>query len=150
MSSDPSSRHSARYYWPHHFVVLPLALLLTFYAGKHYADGAGSDTALARVWFTLALLAATVVGALLLLRQHYALGLQDRVIRLEVRQRYFELTGQSLRTLEARLTLKQLTALRFAPDEQLPRLVEAATQGLAPSAIIEQIGAGYQPDSLRL
>ncbi len=151
MASDSSPRHTARYYWPHHFVLLPLALLLTFYAGRHYAAIAGSDSPLARVWFTLALLAVAVLGTLVLLRQHYALGLQDRLIRLEIRQRYFELTGQSLRPFEMRLTMKQLTALRFAPDEHLPRLVEAAAnQQLAPSAIIEQIGAGYQPDTLRL
>lgn len=151
MAANQSARHSLRYYWPHHFVVLPSALVLTFYAGRHYAGVAGSDTALARVWFTLALLAATVLGTIVLLRQHYALGLQDRVIRLEVRQRYFELTGRSLRSLEARLTMKQLIALRFAPDNQFPNLVEAAaSQSLAPKAIIEQIGAGYQPDTLRV
>ena len=151
MAAETPVRHTLRFYWPHHFVVVPLALLLTFYAGIHYAKVAGSDTADARLWFTLALLAAAVLGTAILLRQHYALGLQDRIIRLEVRQRYFELTGRPLRPLETRLTMKQLMALRFAPDEVLPTLVEAAaTQSLAPAAIIEQIGAGYQPDTLRL
>ena len=151
MAAETPPRHTAQYYPPHHFIVLPLALILTIYGGIHYAKVAGSDTADARLWFTVALLAVTVLGVVVLMRQHYALGLQDRLIRLEVRQRYFELTGRSLRPLEASLTLKQIIALRFAPDEQLPRLVEAAAaQGISPAAIIEQTGPGYQPDTLRL
>jgi hypothetical protein len=151
MATDSPVRHTRRWYWPHHFVVLPLALLLAFYAGRHYAGVAGDDSAVARLWFTVALLAAAVVGVVLLMRQHYALGLQDRVIRLEVRQRYFELTGRSFRPLEARLPMGRITALRFAPDEQLPALAEAAVaENLSSATIIERIGAGYQPDTLRL
>ncbi len=146
-----ASPHTRRFYWAHHFVALPLALILTFYAGRHYAAVAGFNTPLARVWFTVALLSFLGLITLILLRQHYALSLQDRVIRLEVRQRYFELTGKSLRPYEDRLTLKQITVLRFAPDEQLPRLVEAAAdQKLAPAILLEQIGSGYQADNLRV
>lgn len=151
MASPSTPRHTKRYYWPHHAVVLPLSAVITLYAGWKYVSIAGSDTVGARLWFALALLGGVVVGVVLLMRQHYALGLQDRVIRLEVRQRYFELTGRSLRSLEGGLSMKQLTALRFAPDELLPALVEeAASAQLVPGAIIERIGAQYQPDALRL
>ncbi len=150
-SSSTPARHTARWYAPHHFVLIPLALLTFGYAVRRYADVAGTDSDSSRLWFTVMLLGLLTLGTLVMMRQHYALGLQDRLIRLEVRQRYFELTSRSFRTLEPRLTMKQITVLRFAPDEQLPTLAEAAaSQSLTPKAIIEQIGAGYQPDLLRL
>lgn len=144
-------RHTLRWYAPHHFVLIPFVLVLLVYAGRHYVAIAGSDTSAARVWFVLAALALALGFTVLMLRQHYALGLQDRVIRLEVRQRYFELTGRSFRALEGRLTLKQIMVLRFAADEQLPSLAEeAAAQNIAPGTIIARIGDGYQADTLRL
>jgi hypothetical protein len=138
------------FYWPHHYVVLPAAVALAFYAGRRYnTTPSGADTA--DLWLVLAALAVTVTAVLLLVRQHYALGLQDRLIRLEVRQRYFELTGRSLRPLEERLKMGQLTAVRFASDAQLPALIEAAAaEQLTSTAIIERIGDSYQPDLLRL
>ena len=151
MADSASSPHKLRFYWAHHFVVIPLALLVLLYAGRHYVGVSGSDDVFARIWFAVALLALTVLSTVVMMRQHYALGLQDRVIRLEVCQRYFEVTGRSLRPLEGRLSMKQIVALRFAPDAQLPALAEAAAQQqLTPQAIIAQIGAGYQPDLLRL
>lgn len=146
-----SAHHTRRWYPLHHFVALPLSFVLLLYTVRRYAAVAGTDSSLARLWLTLAALAFLGLVLVMLVRQHYALGLQDRIIRLEVRQRYFELTGTSLRALEPQLTLKQFTALRFAPDEQLPALAQAAAaEKLAPATIIERIGDGYQPDPLRV
>jgi hypothetical protein len=51
----------------------------------------------------------------------YALQLQDRIIRDEENFRYYRLTGN---LLDSRLSVKQVIALRFAPDEEFPGLVE--------------------------
>ncbi len=145
------SRHSRQFYWPHHFVILPLALLMAIYAGRHYANVAGESDPTARLWFTVMGVAVVGLLTLLLLRQHYALRLQDRLIRLEVRHRYFAVTGRSLEPLEERLTLARIIALRFAPADKLPALVEAAmAESLTPAAIIARIGDDYQPDPLRV
>ncbi|KAA9331448.1 hypothetical protein F0P96_14485 [Hymenobacter busanensis] len=145
-----SPRFTRRYYWPHHFVVLPAALVLTFYAGRRYAAVAGADTDESRLWFTLAAVAATLLGTIWIMRQHYALTLQDRLARLEVRQRYFELTGQRFQPVEARLSLSQILSLRFASDAELPNLAAAAAaEKLAPAAIRERIQQ-FQPDSMRV
>ncbi|MGM0751901.1 MAG: DUF6526 family protein [Bacillota bacterium] len=53
----------------------------------------------------------------------YALQLQDRIIRNEENFRYYRLTGNQL---DPRLSVKQVIALRFAPDEEFPGLVERA------------------------
>lgn len=59
-----------------------------------------------------------------MLRQHYALTLQNRIVRLEMRYRYFSLTGKRLEEFEYKLTDDQIFALRFAPDNELEPLVQ--------------------------
>jgi hypothetical protein len=59
-----------------------------------------------------------------MLRQHYALTLQNRIVRLELRYRYFTLTGKRFEEFEHKLKEEQLFALRFAPDEELIGLTE--------------------------
>jgi hypothetical protein len=51
----------------------------------------------------------------------YALQLQDRIIRDEENFRYYRLTGN---LLDPTISMKQVIALRFSPDEEFPGLVE--------------------------
>lgn len=144
------TKNTRRFYPLHHYVVLPLTLLMVFYTIRRYAGVAGDDSEISRLWFSLALVTLLFFLALYMLRQHYALGLQDRVVRLEVRQRYFELTGQRLQPLESRLSLKQIIALRLAGDGELPALVEAtARENLSPQDIQARI-TDFQFDPLRV
>jgi hypothetical protein len=63
----------------------------------------------------------------------YALQIQDRTIRDEENFRYYRLTGN---VLDPELTVKQVVALRFSPDEELPGLVERTlTENLSPNDI---------------
>jgi hypothetical protein len=138
--ADLPTKNTARYYPPHHFILFPAALVMAFYTGRRYAAVAGDDSEISRIWFSLMVLAVVGLGVLIMLRQHYALTLQDRLIRLEVRQRYFEVTGQSLRPLEDRLTLKQILSLRFAGDAELASLVQATiSENLPPKTIQARI-----------
>ena len=50
----------------------------------------------------------------------FALRAQDRAIRAEENLRYFILTGKRL---DARITMKQIIALRFASDDEFVELV---------------------------
>lgn len=137
------------YPW-HHFVLLPLALILAIYGIRRYSTVAGDDSEISRLWFTLMGLAVVGVGVTLMLRQHYALSLQDRIIRLEVRQHYFEVTGQSLRPLESQLQLSQIIALRFAGDAELPELVQAAVREKLSSKDIQARIRDFQFDTMRV
>ena len=53
----------------------------------------------------------------------FALKAQDRAIRAEENFRHFILTGKSL---DSRLRMRQIIALRFAEDEELPDLAKQA------------------------
>src|SRR5580765_6536816 len=58
----------------------------------------------------------------------FPLKAQDRAIRAEENLRHFILTGK---TLDPRLTLKQIVALRFASDAEFVELArKAASEGL--------------------
>jgi hypothetical protein len=80
----------------------------------------------------------------------YALTVQDRVIRLEEQLRYQRLlTPDQLAAAQA-LTLRQIIALRFASDAELPALVQRTlTENLAPKTIKQSI-VHWRPDTLRV
>ena len=147
--ATPTKNPPMLYPW-HHFVLLPLALVMAGYAVLRYTKVAGDDDQTARLWFAVAALAVIGLGVLVMLRQHYALQLQDRICRLEVRQRYFELSGQRFAELEKQLTLKQILSLRLAGDAELPALAQtAATENLNPKDIQARITA-FQLDTMRV
>ena len=147
--ATPTKTPPMLYPW-HHFVLAPLALLMAGYTVLRYTKVAGDDDQIARLWFTVAALALIGLGVTVLLRQHYALGLQDRIIRLEVRQRYFEVSGQRFAPLEKQLTLKQILSLRLAGDAELPALAQAAAaENLSPKDIQARI-TDFQFDPLRV
>ena len=75
-----------------------------------------------------------------MLRQHYALTLQNRIVRLELRYRYLAVTGNRLELIEDKLDDSQLFALRFAPDEELAALTQkAVTENLSGDTIKKSI-----------
>lgn len=144
------TKNTPMYYPWHHFVLLPLALLMAGYAVLRYTKVAGDDDQTARLWFTVAALAVIGLGVLVMLRQHYALQLQDRICRLEVRQRYFEVSGQRFAALERQLSLAQILSLRLAGDAELPALAQAAAAAnLSPKDIQARI-TDFQFDAMRV
>ena len=76
--------------------------------------------------------------------------LQDRICRLEVRQRYFEVSGHRFAALEKQLTLSQILSLRLAGDAELPALAQAAAaEKLLPKDIQARI-TDFQFDTMRV
>jgi hypothetical protein len=78
------------------------------------------------------------------------LTVQDRVIRLEMRLRLRELLPPELAARAASLPIRQLIALRFACDSELPELVREITEGrLTEPKDIKQRVKDWQADFLR-
>ncbi|RZK13377.1 MAG: hypothetical protein EOO56_27275 [Hymenobacter sp.] len=145
-----AAKNPVRYYPLHHYVLVPLSLVMVVYTIRRYVGVAGDDSEISRLWFSLAAVTLLFFATLIMLRQHYALTLQDRLARLEVRQRYFEVSGQRFADLEKDLTLKQILTLRLAGDQELPALAQAAArEKLSPSDIQARI-TDFQFDSMRV
>jgi hypothetical protein len=73
----------------------------------------------------LFLLTAISLLAAYFLFRSYAVKVQDRAIRAEENLRHFVLTGK---LLDKNLHIKQIVALRFAPDEEFLNLTERAVK----------------------
>jgi len=85
-----------------------------------------------------------------MMRQHYALNNQNRIVRLELRFRYYVLTGKRLEPIEQKLSFGQLAALRFASDEELPALTERAVNENLSSDAIKKSIKNWQADNMRV
>ena len=126
-----------------HFFVLPV-LLLNFlneirHLWRYPSEGAA---------FT----AVVAAGLLMLgfLSRVQAVTVQDRVIRLEMRLRLRQVLPPELQPRIIDLGVRQLVALRFASDAELPELVREILEGkLQTGKQIKQRVKNWQSDWLR-
>lgn len=92
---------------------------------------------------SLIVLVALIIISILLHARQFALKAQDRAIRAEENLRHFILTG---RPLDARLSLGQVIALRFASDEEFPVLAQRAAEEKLTNKQIKQEVKHWRPD----
>lgn len=139
-------KNHAKYYPFHHFVITPLTLIYLGFTVFKMDFNTSESTSLS----IYMLLGAVILVLLPLLARIYALKTQDRIILMEMRQRYFHLTGKPFTSKENQLKLAQIIALRFASDEELMDLMEKAiTQKMSPKEIKQQV-KNWQGDYRRV
>ena len=112
-------KNHIRFYAPHHFVYYPIILTLLIFS--IYFTFTTDDKL---IWAFISGIFVVLFCLAFMLRQHYALTLQNRIVRLELRYRYFALTWKRFEDIEHQLKDDQIFALRFAPDEELKGLIE--------------------------
>lgn len=117
-----------------------LAASVAFVLLARVAIGAATLTNVALLLLAYAVLAAIYTGRL------FALRLQDRIIRLEMQTRSARLGREAD---FARLSLRQIVALRFASDAELPELIRRATAENLTADQIKRAITAWQADRLR-
>ncbi len=140
-------KHHIRYYTLHHFIFYPAVLAAASVCG-YFAFLTESRHRL--LWMAITGTLLVIAWLSFILRQHYALTNQNRIVRLEMRFRYYVLTQKRFEPIEAQLSFGQVAALRFASDEELPELVQRALKGnLSPDEIKKSIRV-WLPDHMRV
>lgn len=118
----------------YHFVLATMLLvgLIAAVVNVFQQWGAGNKLSL-----LLIVLLFVSLFMLALFARSFALKAQDRAIRAEENLRHFMLTGKPLSNS---LRIGQITALRFAPDDEFVELAEtAAVEKLSPDDIKKAI-----------
>jgi Family of unknown function (DUF6526) len=135
-----------RYYAPHHFIFYPLLLIALFASVVAYSHHPEQR----EVWIAIIVIIIFIGWSSFMMRQHYALGNQDRIVRLELRFRYYVITGKRLEPLESNLSFRQLAALRFASDEELATLVDRVQKENLSAHQIKNLIVHWMPDHMRV
>ena len=136
-------KNHARYLPMFHFLASPVTMLYALHMIWH------AITRPSVMHAGEALLAVAVAAGVFASRT-MALTVQNRVIRLEMRLRLKEVLPPAMHPRIRELTVRQLVALRFAGDAELPSLVERTLKGEFESAkAIKQAITDWQPDYLR-
>lgn len=145
MENQNFKNHS-KFYAPHHFIFYPLSLAIGIFC---FSQG-NKNPALKEIWWVLTAIVIMLLFLSFMTRQQYGLKNQDRIIRIEMRYRYFVLTGKRFELIENKLTNSQIFALRFASDEELDSLLENTLKNNLSSKMIKQSIKNWNADNWRL
>ena len=143
-NAQQTYQNHTRLHPPFHFFLFPASAILMILTivniVRHY------DTL--EAWILL-LIGVMAPVAVLLIRIN-PLKVQDRLIRLEERQRYQALLSESLRNRIGELTESQIVALRFASDAEIPGLIEKVLSSKMPSKEIKKSIVTWRADLFRV
>jgi hypothetical protein len=135
MAETQSYKNHAQIVFLYHRVLTGVLLLTLIGAFVNLSKSWGDSTR----FYSASLIVALTIVAILLFAfvRVFPLKAQDRAIRAEEQLRHYALTGK---LLDARLTMRQIVALRFASDAEFVGLAQrAADQSLSPDAIKRDI-----------
>ena len=145
MKTQNYSNHK-RYYIPHHFIFLPiLAGLQILGVWKYFNDKENT-----LIWLLFSVIIFLIIYLTVMVRQHYALENQNRIIRLAFQQRYFEIFGERSDQVIKQLRFSQIAALRFAYDEEFKALLAQALNKDISGDEIKKSIKNWRPDYYRV
>lgn len=144
MSDDSVQNYGNHVRWlpPYHFIIFPILAANAVWTLVQFVRAPG----IASGWAVL--VAFAVTGGIFYAR-YMALRVQDRVIRMEETLRLERLMPGRYADYE-RLGRRQLIALRFASDAEVPHLVDRILAGeLSDQDDIKRAVQHWRPDHLR-
>jgi hypothetical protein len=134
----------ARYVPLHHFVLFGIMMINLVWSVVRIIRHPSVDAA-------VALLIAFGLLILFFYARQFALTVQDRLIRLEMRLRLAKVLPADLAQRIGELTVSQLIGLRFASDEELSELVrKVLAEGITDRTAIKRLVRNWQGDYLRV
>lgn len=137
-------RNHRRFFPLFHFVASPITAFYFIHSVVHAVQRPSGAH-----WMEAAYAGAIFAGVLA--SRMMALTVQNRLIRLEMRLRLREVLPPALAARIGELRVKQLIALRFASDAEMPALVERTLAGeFAKPRDIKAAVKDWQPDHLRV
>lgn len=143
MSEKQNYANHAKFVPPFHFFVLPIFLINIGFSIYWLVKGPSTVTVVGLL-VAIALLTAAIIGRV------FALTVQDRVIRLEMRLRMAAVLPSEMRSRISEFTPEQLIALRFACDEELPALArKVLDEKITARKPIKLLIKDWQADNLR-
>ena len=146
MPEQQSYKNHVRLDPPWHFFLAPMFLLNLIVSIVATIRGWEDHPYLHLWWIVMSVVGVLAIGRA---RQH-SLTAQDRIIRLEERLRYARLLAPEQAARAESLSVRQVIALRFASDAELPGLVDRALrENLTPKQIKESV-QNWRPDTLRV
>ena len=143
MSEAQNFKNHAKFVPAFHFFVAPVFLLNIVWSAVRVFRSFSFGT-------IVALLVAIALFLLAFTARIFALTVQDRVIRLEMRLRMQQTLPADLIPRIPEFTVSQLVALRFASEAELPDLARKVLQEkLTERKAIKAMVRDWQPDHLR-
>ena len=121
-------KNHRKFYPLHHFVFYPVTLALLVFSVVKLWNNINVNSEFLTIWAVISAIIVLIIVLSLMLRQHYALGLQDRIIVNEFKLRYYTLTGNRLENSTYHFSDAQIFALRFAADDELMDLMHQTVQ----------------------
>ncbi|MDH6250373.1 hypothetical protein M2347_000100 [Chryseobacterium sp. H1D6B] len=135
-----------KFYPPHHFIYLPLLLVLEIFGVYKIWDDKSNQLS----WILFSVVIFLLLYLAVMLRQHYALGNQNRIVRLEFKQRYFELFNKRSDEVSEKLSFSQIAALRFAYDDEFKELLYRALHENISGDELKKSIKNWRPDQHRV
>lgn len=127
-----------------HFFVMPVLILNVLWSIYRLISSGFTGDGLIHS------LTAVALVLLMFNARIFALRVQDRVIRMEERQRMSRLLPDDLKARIGEFTVGQLVALRFAGDDELPGLArKVLTDKVSGGNTIKQMVKNWRADYLR-
>lgn len=144
MEEQNYSNHK-RYVKGYHFVTFSIIVLIFTLSAVSLINAISNKE---HIINSLILLLSSVTLILIFFYMRiFALKAQDRAIRAEENLRHYILTGN---TFDPALTISQILALRFAPDEEFKELAERAVSDNLSSTEIKKSIKKWKADNYRV